>query len=491
VHSIKPLNNDNEAYQKIIASLKRRRKGATVADISAATALPLSRVRDLLPKAADEFSGRLEVTGSGEILYSFPHGFNSRYRGLAAGLKRFAGKCASVIGAAGVFLFKVWIMVMLIGYFMLFVALAMASVVLSVAAQSKSSDRNRRGTVFFGPNLFSLLWRLWLYSELTKPRTGRYTGQSANRQKRPMHKAIFSFVFGEDDPNKGWEEREQKAVIAYIQGNRGVISLSEYMAFSGKNSVDSEEALMSFCAKFGGSPEATPEGTIVYRFDELLLRADSQNFAELSPPIQRLKQFSGNSKTMNAWFIIINAVNLIFGSYFLHHSIVTGMLVSDIQFRTASYLYGFTYALAKSITANPLPLISIGLGAAPLVFSLLFWLIPAVRRFLLAKENEGLKLANFKRLGFSKIWSRPLNVEQGTLEAKTAECRPRNLSAAQDRVIKEMGVISSPDVQMSPNGQAIYSFTELQREKQALEQYRLSLNPDRSALGKTVFDSGA
>jgi hypothetical protein len=263
------------------------------------------------------------------------------------------------------------------------------------------------------------------------------------------------------------------------------------MAFSGKNSADSEEALLAFCAKFAGSPEATPEGTIVYRFDDLLLRADSHSFAELSPPVQRLKQFSGNSKTMNGWFIAINAVNLIFGSYFLHHSIATGILASDVQFRAASFLYGFTYALAASITHNPLPLISIGLGLTPLVFSLLFWLIPAVRRFFQAKENEGIKLANFKRLGFSTIWSRPLNVESGGLEAKTAECRPRNLSAAQDRVIKEMGAVSSPDVQISPNGQTLYSFTELQREKQALEQYRASLNPDRSALGNTVFDSGA
>jgi len=56
LRSIEPLNNENEAYQKIITSLRRRRKGATVADISAATALPLSCVHDLLPKAADEFS---------------------------------------------------------------------------------------------------------------------------------------------------------------------------------------------------------------------------------------------------------------------------------------------------------------------------------------------------------------------------------------------------------------------------------------------------
>ena len=403
-------------------------------------------------------------------------------------VNRFAEKSAAVLKTALVFLFKAWIMVMLIGYFVLFLALAIASVVLSIAA--KSSNSGRRDGGFLGLNLFSLLWRIWFFSEITRPRYGYGYVTRNTKERRPMHKAVFSFVFGEDDPNRDWEERESKAVIAYIQANRGVISLAEYMAFSGKNSLEAEEAILSFCARFGGSPEVTEEGTIVYRFDELLLRADSKNLAELSPPVKRLKIFSSNSKKMNGWFIVINAVNLVFGSYFLYNSIFTGPLVTEIQYKAASYLYAFTHLLLQAFTTDPVSIIRTALGFTPVLFSIFFWLIPAVRRFLEKKENENIKLSNFKRLGFSKIWSSPVNVELSGLVPSAAECCPKNMTAAGDRVIKEIGAISSPEVEIGEDGKTRYSFLELEREKNALRKYRAGIDPSRSRLGETVFDSG-
>jgi hypothetical protein len=261
------------------------------------------------------------------------------------------------------------------------------------------------------------------------------------------------------------------------------------MALTGKSGTEAEEAIIACCVKFGGSPEATGEGTVVYRFDALLLRADTEDrsFGGASP-IQRLKQFSANSKTMNAWFGIINTVNLAFGSYFLYNALNTGAILTQEHFNAASYLYGVTYVLATAITYNPLPLISIGLGLVPLIFSLLFWLIPALRCIREKKENERIKRGNLKRLGFSRIWERPLAVQAAAITGEAAECRPQNLAAAQDRVIKEMGAYSAPEVEMSLQGTPVYSYRELEREKQALERYRSSLVG--GGLGKTVFDTG-
>jgi len=474
------------AYQKVVLSLKRRRKGATVADVCAATALPLSDVRDLLPKAADEFSGHLQVTQSGEIMYTFPNGFTSRYRGLQAKISRFMEKGAAVVKTVLAFLFKAWIVVMLVGYFVLFLALAVASVFLSAAA--KSSNNNRKGGSFGGINLFSLLWRIWFYNEITRPRNYGPVTRKA-KEKRPMHKAVFSFVFGDGDPNKDWEERESKAIIAYIQSNRGVISLPEFMALSGKNSLEAEEAILSFCSRYGGSPEVTEEGTIVYRFDDILLRANSKNFSELSPPIKQLKTFSVNPKKLNGWFVAINAVNLIFGSYFLYHSFASGLLTTELQYQTASYLYSFTHMLLNTISADPLGILRVVLGFVPLIFSLLFWLVPAVRRLLENNENEKIKLNNFKRLGFSRIWANPVNVELGSLTQSAEECRPKDMAEAGDRVIKDMGAISNPEIENDEAGKPVYSFKELVNEKQALRQYRAGIDPARTQLGETVFDS--
>ncbi|MDR2476167.1 MAG: hypothetical protein LBD18_00065 [Treponema sp.] len=483
---------DGAAYRMVVRSLSRRRKGASVADITAATALPLERVREMLPRAADEFSGRLQVTESGEILYSFPHGFVSRYRGFGPALKRLGEKLASCLIWLGSLLFKVWIMVMLIGYFALFVALALASLFISVAAQSGSSGKRRGGSVHAGINLFDLFIRLWFYSELTRPINRDHRSGKETRPSRPLHRAIFSFVFGDADPNREWPATEKKAVIACIQARQGVISLPEFMAVTGKTSAEAEEAILSFCAKFGGSPEATEEGTIVYRFDALLLRTDHEDrsFGSFSAPLQRLGRFSENPKTMNIWFGLINTVNILFGSYFLYNAFNAGAIHSTEQLQTVSFLYGFTYALFSHFAAAPLVPIAIGLGLVPLVFSVLFWLIPGLRFFSMKKENERIKMMNLRRIGFGRIWSEPMAVQSGNIGNQADECRPKNTSAAGEQVIKEMAAYSIPEVDADAQGNTVYSFKELVREKEALEQYRGTIAGSKPAIGQIVFDSG-
>ncbi|MDR1318129.1 MAG: hypothetical protein LBJ90_00765 [Treponema sp.] len=481
------------AYRALTEALRKRRRGATVADITAATALPLASVQELLPLAADEYSARLEVSESGEIVYSFPRGFVSRYRGFKAGLKRFLEKSGSFLARLGSLLFKVWILFMLFGYFVLFMAIALGSFFISISAGSKNSNNRRQGSGF-NIGVFSLIWRLWFYSELTRPAYGDYgrRGDKALPAKRPMHKAIFSFVFGEEDPNGDWESREKKTLIACIQSNRGVISLPEFMSLTGQNSAEAGDAILAFCAEFDGSPEATDDGTLVYRFDKLLLRSgkEDRSFSGLSTPLKRLKKFSGNSKTMNAWFGIINSVNLLFGGYFLFNALSTGPVIAGAPYH-GSWLYGMTYVIFESFAGNPLSFITLGLGLVPVIFSLLFWLIPSLRFFSEKRENEQNKLENFKRIGFGHIWDKPLRVEKAGLENPAAECRPANMDAARDRVIRDMGAYSVPEVEINDRGLEVYSFRELEREKEALEKYRASLDPGQSEIGKTVFDSDA
>ena len=481
---------EEAAYRKLCTALAQKRTGLTIADMTASTALPLSQVREMLPRAADEFSANLAVTESGEIIYSFPRGFVSRYRGPAVFLKKLFGRLSKGLKTAGIFLFKIWIMVMLIGYFILFLAIAAASLVLSVAAQSKNSGSQRRGNVFMGPNIFNLIFRLWFYSELTRTYDRSYYPRSGEVKKksRPLHRAIFSFIFGDGEPNKDWKNRENKALIAYIQANKGIISLPEFMAISGKDSNTASQELMTFCVEYGGSPEATEDGTIVYRFEDLLLRANRQDrsFAGVSPPIASLKKFSGNTKTMNICFGIINSVNLFFGSYFLFNVLNYGSFIIAEETKISS-LYEFTYAMISVISVNPLPIVGIGLGLVPLVFSLLFWLIPVLRSYFSKKDNETIKLENLKRLGFNRIWSNPLAVKPADIDSEASECRPKKMDIAREKVIKDMGAYSVPEVTLNEKSETVYSFPELVREKQTLEKYRSSVKEE--GLGSIVFDS--
>lgn len=497
--------NDGAAYAQIVDAFKKRREGTTIADIVTRTALPIEKVKELVPVAADEYGARLRVTESGEILYSFPDGFKSRYRGFRATAKKVLATLRKGAIAVGTALFKVWIVVMLVGYFMLFMAIAvvalMASVAISASGSSSNDDRSssRRGGglggLYLASRIFDLVIRIWFYSELTKSMDGYSYGRrayAAKPKRRPLHHAVFSFVFGDGDPNADWETRERKAVIAYIQANRGVIALPEFMALTGATSADAERRITSYLVEFGGSPEATEDGTVVYRFDDLLRRADrtDRSFSGLSAPIKRLKTFSSNPRNMNGWFVALNGVNLAFGTYFLTCALTVGPVVSQAQITGGTYLYAIALALFSTFT-NPVAFATIGLGLVPLAFAALFYLIPALRSAHEKTENERIKNENLRKEAYRRVWDSPAKASPSDLDPAAAECRPKDMAAARERVLKEIGAYAVPDVTIASDGRTVYSFAELEREKEALERYRGSVKLEDTALGATVFDSHA
>ncbi|MCL2479469.1 MAG: hypothetical protein FWF22_08200 [Treponema sp.] len=477
--------NDNKAYEQIIRSFRTKQRGATPADIAADTGLPLNTVRELVPKAADEYSGRLEVTESGEILYSFPHGFTSRYRGFLPAVRRFREKLIKVSVKTGTVVFKVWIMVMLIGYFLLFMAIALASLFLSAAANSNNRSR-RGGNMFFGMGIFNLIIRLWFYSELTKSLSPNAGYRKSSKPSKPLYKAIFSFVFGDGDPNASWDADTKKSFIAYLKEKNGVISLPEFMVITGLKPDEAENAITAMCVEFNGSPEATEDGTVVYRFDEILLGSQTAKKQNDLPLLFKTGQnFSSNPGNMNRWFSVINGVNLLFGTFFLYNAAVIGHINATVTHGVYWLVYSFLAPFS-----DPVPIIAICLGIVPLTFSLVFWLIPLLRNFFRKKKNKEIRFENFRKFSFSRIWNSPLAVKKTDLNPAYKEAGPENLKAAQDLVLKEMGNYVIPEVIIDDSKNEIYSFVDLEREKKALEKYRSTVNPEASSLGKTVFDSG-
>ncbi|MDR0389255.1 MAG: hypothetical protein LBH73_04235 [Spirochaetaceae bacterium] len=476
-----------EAYRTLISVLRKNHGKATAADLTAKTALPLETVRELASAAADEYSGRLEVTQSGEILYSFPRGFTSRYRGFRAGLNRALEKCGLALKTAGIWAFKVWIMGILIGYFTLCIALALCLVFVSISAsRSNRSSGRGRSSVHLDFSIFTLLMRRWFYSELImspyRSYGGAYRERRAPEGKKPIYQEVFSFVFGDGDPNAGWAEKEKKAVIAYIQAHKGVITLGEFMILTGKDPVSAQRDISAYCVEFSGSPEVSEEGTLVFRFDKLLLQKDRPS-AGLSPPGKALRTFSANPKKTNNLFVLINGVNLVFGSYFLFKAATAGMLYNQVQ--TAAHgLYGMTFHLFGQVSANPLPFISVGLGLTPIIFSLFFWMIPLLRSRYNKKENSKIQFENFRKESYKLIWEHPDLVRENDIQVRSGD--PEK---SRDRVIKEMGSYSGVDLSVNERGESCYTFTELRREKEAAEQYRASIDAKRAELGETVFDS--
>src|SRR5208337_2412830 len=168
---------------------------------------------------------------SGELLYYFPNGMRSTLRGAGPGLRRFWKSFKSAAARVFTLLFKIWIVSMLVGYFVGFVALGVLAILASVAASvagrgdGRDSGRDRGGGfggMYLAMQLFNLVLRMWFWSSILNDRQ-----RKPKPGGRAFYKSVFGFVFGDGDPNRGWEEVERRYIIGFIRSRKGVISLEE------------------------------------------------------------------------------------------------------------------------------------------------------------------------------------------------------------------------------------------------------------------------
>lgn len=486
------LEYDRTAVREaIVGALKKRKGEAAPADVVAFTGLPKPQVDAELPAVADEYSGRLKVTESGEILYSFPDGFHSRYRGFGPAARRFARAAGKAAVKVGTFLFKAWIMVMLVGYFALFVALVVLSLVASVAGSA--SDRNgksrsRGGGLALTGRLVDLLVRVWFYNEVfSSPGQRRYAGSRSRSKenRRPLHKAIFSFVFGEDDPNADHEAVQKRAFVALARVKKGVILLEDFMALTGLPPEEADLAINRYLYEFEGSPEVSEAGTVYYRFPKLLLRARGDDAGVTDSPFKRLRPFSANGKKSNAWYAGINGVNLAFGSYFLYCSLAIETLASR-PVTGGTYLFWFVAKFFSQLFANPLGVISVGLGVVPLVFSLLFWAVPILRSGSVARQNERIRRENLRRVVYASAVERPSSARPPEPESLPAVARP----SGRDEPRKALEALAAYEGGEPIEGGA-WRLAELERKLADAEGVRRAVRPEDYDLGGVAFDSGS
>lgn len=319
---------------KLVSFLKTRRGESTVADMISGTGLPKYQVEQAAKVVLDEYAGRLKVTESGELEYYFPAGMRSTVHGLGPSVRRFWKSFTRRTARVLSFLFKIWIVAMLVGYFVAFVAIGVLAIVASVAASAAGrggrDDRSRGGGggfggMFLAMQLLDLILRMWFWSSIL----GANNTRRKPREGRAFYKSVFGFVFGDGDPNKGWEETERKHIISYIQGNKGVITLEELMAMTGREADDANALMNRLLLEFEGEPGVTDNGTLIYSFPELMRTARSAQGAlghvkMETGPVKMPVAFSANKSRTNGWIIFFNTFNLVFGTYFLAISLTQG-----------------------------------------------------------------------------------------------------------------------------------------------------------------------
>jgi hypothetical protein len=500
--------NIRSVQSRLVSALKRgtdgATRGSTLADLIAATGLPRYQAEQGIKHVCNEYRGHLKVTESGEILYYFPHGMRSTVRGFVPRAKRFLRRLLTATAKVLSFLFKVWIMIMLVGYFLLFLALLLVALIASVVVvvgRGGRDSRSRGGGVFsfyFVVRILELFLWIWLYSGAGSYRKPRNRG-------RPLHRSVFAYVFGDRDPADEWEESQKKYLIHSIRSMKGVVTLEELMVLTGLNPLDAQRYMNRLLLEQEGEPSVTDEGTLIYLFPSLLRSGrESIEAAGKSPlmnPQRRMPvPFNSNEAKTNRWITFFNGFNVLFSSYFLYFAVTNPQPVMEIVRGVQRlhvdfvYLYHFLTGLLSSLNIEPaVMIIFIALGIVPLAFSVFFFLIPSALKSRNEKNNDTIRRENIRKSVYFHVLSNPDGVEAREIRSTQAEDSLER-SGSRDQlvadILDELAAFKAGLIEEKEDGTYIYRFPDLERELKDVEVYRRSLDLKQFELGETVFDSG-
>jgi len=264
-----------DAVTSIQKKTKSDEVAVTASDASSVSGLSIADATRQLTLLTSMTSARLIVSDSGDISYVFPKDFANELASVSNAAKaRDAWDAAKPKLLYGLKVsFGVTLLVSLVAIYTTIV----------VVSSSGSSDRDddRRGNSrrgggggmgmnIFGPSPFDFFYyRPYGY------RNYRYYAPPSDEMG--FLESVFSYVFGDGDPNEELPGVRIRAAARFIRENGGVATAEQLAPFaddppddiSEKNFVD-EQYVLPILSNLGGVATVTDEGDIIYIFEELM-----------------------------------------------------------------------------------------------------------------------------------------------------------------------------------------------------------------------------
>ncbi|MBD2213601.1 hypothetical protein H6G27_27575 [Nostoc linckia FACHB-104] len=352
----------------------------TVGDVATQAGLNIAQAGQGLLALASDAGGHLQVAESGDIVYLFPKNFRAilRNKYLQLRLQEWWQKIWGTI----FYLIRISFGIFLI------VSIVLIIITIFLIQSSLNSDRDsdNRGSYsggggfFFFPDLF---WYLSPNYHTEYQQRRRERNQNSNLN---FLEAVFSFLFGDGNPNANLEERRWQEIAAVIRNHRGAVvaeQIAPYLDHLGeKYQQEYEDYMLPVLTRFNGQPEVSPEGQIVYYFPELQVRASTQRRQSIPVYLEEsLWRFSaaGSGQIMlSAGLGILNFVG----------ALVLGSLLRD---GTVAAQLGGLVAFVQSIYWL---LLAYGTG---------FLGIPLLRYFWIQWRNRQISARNRDRLSRARL----------------------------------------------------------------------------------------
>ncbi len=390
----------NKEVMQAVESLDYR---VTVGDVATKAGLNVEVAQQGLLALASETQGHMQVSETGEIAYEFSKNFRNVLRNKYWQLR--VQETLSKVWSVLFYVIRISFGIML----MLSIALiSIAIIVLVIAASSQGGgnsrdDRNGGGGFMFFPTNFFYLFD-FNRGRGRRRYPNRYGGgygggksrSPRSNEKLPFLEAVFSFLFGDGDPNEDLEERRWQAIGSVITNSGGAIAAEQvtpYLDDLGNGSDrEYEDYMLPVLTRFNGQPEVSPTGQMVYYFPELQVSAMQRGKAAVSAYLKETKRkFTSATSDQVMLSIGLGALNLV-GALVLWSMLPT----ADIGIEFIAFIQSIYWLLA-------------GYGTA-------FLGIPLIRYYWLLGQNAKIEKRNDERA----IRATALNRLGGAFQEKLA-----------------------------------------------------------------------
>lgn len=351
----------------------------TVGDVATQVGLNVNFAQQGLLALANEAGGHLQVAESGDVVYLFPKNFRTilRNKFLRLRLQEWWKKVWGVL----FYLIRISFgIVLLLSILLIFVTILL---IITAANQSNNSSNDRShshggGTVFMpyfwiGPDWF------WFFSpDYGSPQYRRRREREHNQLN--FFEAIFSFLFGDGNPNAELEQRRWQQIATVIRNHKGAVvaeQISPYLDNIGEGYArEYEDYMLPVLTRFNGQPAVSPDGQLVYYFPELQTLAQQRHPQSVPACLQEVAwRFSAASSGQIMMAAGLGALNFV-GALVLGNLLANGIAAAQL-----GGLVAFVHSIYWLL---------LGYGTA-------FLTVPLVRYFWVQWRNGKIAVRNGQR----------------------------------------------------------------------------------------------
>lgn len=339
---------------KVIAAIEQLNYRVTVGDVAVKSGLELQVAQQALMTLAAEASGHLQVTETGEVAYLFSKNFRSVLQ--AKFLKFRLLAVWQQVWKVLFYLIRISFGILLIASICI-IAIAIIAIIIATTLSNKDSEGSDSGEdVGFGGFPVSWIFTDWYYFFLPDPYASAPKVSPAKQGSMNFLEAVFSFLFGDGNPNPHLEERRWQEIGKVLRQHGGAVAAEQIIPFLEQPSIEQsvDDAMLTVLLRFNGQPEVSPDGEIVYHFPDLQISVEADRSAPTAPFLQEsLWKFSHASFGQ-----VLGAIGL--GSANLIGAVILGKLLVGIS-STAGFL-GFVQAIYGGLLAYGIGFLAIPLG---------------------------------------------------------------------------------------------------------------------------------